>query len=171
MEPMKDHSIPFTGLSDGEHLFDFELGDAFFAAAGDEEFEGGLVQAQVRLDKSPTMLVANIHAEGTVSVLCDHCNAPMDLPIAGDQLQVFQLYGETDEDSDELVVLDPRDHSINLTHYLYECLRLALPARKVHPPGLCDPEVDQALGRLSIEHEPVPDPRWEALEKLKNKRP
>ena len=32
-------------------------------------------------------------------------------------------------------------------------------------------EVEQALGKLSVEHDPVPDPRWEALNKLKNKRP
>lgn len=170
MEALVEHTIPFTGLSDGLHEFQFELGKPFFEAAGEEEFEGGHVQVDVTLHKSPTMLVTNIHVEGPVSVRCDRCNAPMEFPLKGEQRQIFQLHGEDQEDDDELVTLDNRAHSINLTHYIYECLRLALPARHVHEPGGCDPEVDAALGRLALEHEPVPDPRWEALNQLKNKR-
>ncbi|MBL7981840.1 MAG: DUF177 domain-containing protein [Flavobacteriales bacterium] len=171
MDPLKDHTIQFSGLKDGAHEFQFELGDDFFAAAGEEEFEGGRVNVLVNLHKSATMLVTNIHVEGPVSVRCDHCNAPMDLVVKGDQRQIFQLHGDPSEDDDELVTLEPAAHSINLTHYIYECLRLSLPARKVHPAGQCDPEVEKALGDLAVEHEPVPDPRWDALKQLKTKRP
>lgn len=168
MDPLKEYDIPFTGLKDGEHEFQFELGSAFFEATGEEEFEGGQVRVNVRLDKSPTMLVTNIHMEGPVALRCDHCNGPLEFTLKGDQRQIFQLTGEEEYDDDELVTLDARAHSVNLTHYLYECMRLAVPARHVHPAGQCDPEVEQVLGKLSIEHEPVPDPRWEALNKLKN---
>lgn len=168
MEALQEHTIPFTGLKDGQHGFRFDLGDSFFSAAGEEEFEGGAVTVNVTLDKTPSLLVAHLHAAGTVSVRCDHCNAPMDLPLNGDQRQIFQLHGDPALDDDELVTLDPKAHSINLTHYLYECLRLALPARHVHPPGQCDPDVEAALGRLASEHEPAPDPRWAALQQLKN---
>jgi uncharacterized metal-binding protein YceD (DUF177 family) len=41
----------------------------------------------------------------------------------------------------------------------------------VHPAGQCDPEVENALGNLTVEHEHVPDPRWDALKQLKTKRP
>lgn len=171
MDPLKDHTIPFTGLKDGSHAFTFQLGPDFFAAVGDEEFEGGDVAVQVRLDKTSTMLVTNIHVEGPVQVRCDHCNATMDLVLKGDQRQIFQLHGDPSEDDDELVTLDPSAHSINLTHYIYECLRLALPARKVHPAGQCDPEVEKVLGALTQEQEHAPDPRWSALDQLKTKRP
>ncbi|MBK9176265.1 MAG: DUF177 domain-containing protein [Flavobacteriales bacterium] len=171
LEALQEHTIPFTGLKDGQHEFRFELGVPFFEAAGEEEFEGGEVTVTVILEKTPTLLVAHMQAEGPVSVRCDHCNAPMDLLLKGDQRQIFQLHGEPAQDDDELVTLDPKAHSINLTHYLYECLRLALPARHVHSPGQCDPEVDAALGRLASDHEPVPDPRWAALQQLKTKRP
>lgn len=171
LEALQEHTIPFTGLKDGEHLFEFELGDKFFQAAHEEEVEGGSVKASVRMDKSATMLVVNMHLEGSVIVRCDHCNAPLDQHIKGSQRQIFQLHGDGSMDDDELVTLDERAHSINLSHYLFECLRLALPARRVHPEGACDPEVDAALGRLSREHEPVPDPRWDVLQQLKTKRP
>ena len=168
MEALKEHTIPFTGLKDGQHRFEFELGKAFFDAAGEEEFQGGAVKAEVTLDKTPTMLVAHLHVAGTVGTTCDHCNSPVQLPVQGEQRQIFQLHGEADMDDDELVTLDPKAHSINLTHYLYECLRLALPARRVHAPGECDPEVDAVFKKLTVEHQPVPDPRWDVLNKLKS---
>lgn len=174
MEPLKEHSIPFAGLKDGQHRFEFELGQAFFDAAHEEELTSGRVQVVVTMDKTPALLVAAIHVEGTVGTSCDRCNSPLDLPVTGDQQQIFQLHGEADPDDDELVVLDPKEHSINLSHYIYECLRLALPARRVHPPGQCDPEVEAVLGDLAVdhpesEHDHVPDPRWDALKQLKNK--
>lgn len=171
MDPLKEYELPFSGLKDGEHEFQFELGPTFFDAAGEEEFEGGQVTATVKVDKSTSMLVTNIHVEGPVSLRCDHCNAPLEFMLKGDQRQIFRLGDEERYDDDELVNLDARAHSVNLTHYFYECLRLSLPARHVHPAGQCDPEVEQVLGKLSVEHDPVPDPRWEALNQLKNKRP
>jgi uncharacterized protein len=171
VDALKEHTIPFSGLKDGEHEFQFELGDPFFAQAGDDDLEGGSLTADVKLIKSPTLLVTTMHVKGTVRVECARCATPMDLPVEGDQRQIFQLNAEEDLDDDELVGLEPGAHSINLSHYLYECIRLALPIRYVHPEGECDPEVEAALSKLSVEHEPVPDPRWESLKNLKNPRP
>lgn len=168
MEALADYTIAFTGLKDGQHRFEWVLGQDFFDAAQEEEFEGGKVAVVVTLDKTPTLLVTNIHAEGVVNTSCDHCAAPLELGLSGNQRQIFQLHGESATDDDELVTLDPKAHSINLTHYIYECLRLSLPARHIHPEGQCDPEVDAALQRHSVEHEPVPDPRWDALKNLKS---
>lgn len=171
MEALQEHTISFTGLSDGEHEFRFELGDSFFSKASDEDLEGGSLVVDVKLVKSTHLLVTTMHVEGTVRVECARCASPLDLPVSSDQRQIFQLDAEEDLDDDELVGLDPGAHSINLSHYLYECIRLALPIRYVHPQGGCDPEVEATLQKLSVEHEPLPDPRWEALNKLKNNRP
>jgi uncharacterized metal-binding protein YceD (DUF177 family) len=170
VEALKEHTIPFTGLKDGEHDFQFELGDKFIANTGDEDMEGGSVTANVKLVKSPTLLVTTMVLKGVLRVTCDRCGGLMDQAIEGQQRQIFQLDSEEDIDDDELVGLPPGAHSINLTHYFYECMRLALPARRVHAPGHCDPAVEELLGQLSVEHEPVPDPRWEALNNLKNQQ-
>jgi uncharacterized protein len=169
VEALADHTIAFSGLKDGQHTFEWTLGQDFFQAAHEEEFQGGDVRVLVTLDKTTTLLVANIRANGTVSTTCDRCAALFNMPLTGEQRQIFQLHGEDDPEDDELVTLDAKAHSINLTHYIYECLRLALPARHVHPEGQCDPEVDEVLSRHAVEHEPVPDPRWDALKNLKNK--
>lgn len=171
MDALNEHTIPFTGLKDGHHDFRFVLDDAFFQATGEEELEGGTVTADVGLEKTTSLLVVSMHVEGPVRTRCDRCNGPLAYTVSGDQRQIFQLHGEGPDDDDELVTLDPGAHSINLTHYLYECVRLAVPIRHTHAPGQCDPEAEQVLARYSVEHEPTPDPRWEALEQLKNKRP
>lgn len=51
-------------------------------------------------------------------MLCDHCNAPMQQPIDGDQRQIFKLTGEDETDDGELVSIDPSTQ-INLTHYIF----------------------------------------------------
>ena len=169
MDALAEHTIAFSGLKDGTHTFEFPLGAGFFMAAGEEEIEGGDVHMRVRMDKSPTLLVVEMHAEGAVDVRCDRCNTSMRQAVVGDQRQIFRLTGDDDYEDEELVTLDAADHSVSLSHYFYECIRLALPIRHVHPEGLCDPEVEHALQALSLEHEPTPDPRWAVLKDLQNK--
>lgn len=170
MEALAEHTIHFSGLAEGEHMFDFLLAEPFFTATGMEEYElGGEVNAHVDLDRSEHLLVANISVSGYVTVPCDHCNAPMQQPVAGAQRQIFKLTGEEGVDDDELVSLDTYAHEVNLTHYFFECITLHVPIRHVHPEGKCDPEVDQAFQEIKVEHAPDPDPRWDALKALKKK--
>ena len=170
MESLPEHTIQFSGLKDGGHTFSFELGDAFFKATGMEEYErGGEVKADVLLDKSEHLLVTNIHVDGHLNMVCDHCNAPMRQPVLGDQRQIFQLSGESDADDEELVFLEVDAHEVNLTHFLFECITLHLPIRHVHPEGQCDPEVDAAFRNIVLDEEPEPDPRWDALKALKDR--
>jgi len=170
MEALKEHTIAFSGLADGAHEFKFNLDPEFYTATGDEDLNGGQVTVDVKLEKSNTLLVADMHLKGTLALHCDRCDGPLDFPIDGKQQQIYRLTGEDDFEDDELVSLDSRAHSINLTHYIYECLRLALPIRHVHPTGQCDPEVEQVLNKLEVDHDPHPDPRWEVLKDLKDKQ-
>lgn len=170
LDALREHTIPFSGLKDGQHVFDLVLDDAFFRATGVEDFEGGKAKATITMDKSEHLLVCNIRVDGYVAMPCDHCNAPMQQPVHGDQRQIFKLMEITGVEDDELVELGPQATEINFTHYLFECITLHLPIRHVHPDGQCDPEVEKAFEKIRIEHEPAPDPRWEVLKKLKSKR-
>lgn len=165
MEALAEHTIVITGLKDGLHSFDMELGDSFFAASGMEEFLGGRTMAHLDLEKTNHLYVASIQVDGHVTMLCDRCNSRMEQPVHGSQRQIFQLNGDGESDDDELVNLDPATTEINFTHYLFECISLNLPIRHVHPAGQCDPEVTRVLEKLQVHHEP--DPRWSALQKLK----
>jgi uncharacterized protein len=169
MKPQGEHIVDFSGLKDGLHTFQWVVGDAFFKAHEEEEFAHGQVAVAVTMDKSTSMLVVNISAVGSVEVACDHCNAALDFPVNGTQRQIFQLNSTEEFDDEEMVALDASAHAVDLGQYIHECIRLALPIRRVHPPGQCDPEVDSALEHYRMGHEEDhdPDPRWEALRKLK----
>lgn len=169
MDALPAYTIAFNGLKDGPHEFTFMLDRAFFAATGLEEFLDGTGTVKVVLDKSTHLLVANIHVDARIHMLCDHCNTPMWQPVKGDQRQIFKLTGENETDDDELVSIDPNAHEVNLTHYIFECISLHLPIRHVHPKGECDPEVEGALAKVQVHHDTEPDPRWSALDKLKKK--
>jgi len=83
MDPLKDHTIEFTGLKDGEHDIQFVLEQPFFDASGEEEWQGGHVTMDVKLEKSSSLLVVDMTAKGTVKVHCDRCDGPLDQPVEG----------------------------------------------------------------------------------------
>jgi len=172
VKPHSEHTIDFAGLKDGLHTFNWTVGEAFFKEQGEQEFEHGSVEINATMDKSEALLVVNISTEGIVNVLCDHCNAPLDFPVTGKQRQIFQLNTTEDFDDEEMIGLDPSAHTIDLGHFIHECISLALPIRRVHPAGECDPEVDSALANYGPGHEEAhdPDPRWDALRKLKQEK-
>ncbi|HMN05985.1 MAG TPA: DUF177 domain-containing protein [Flavobacteriales bacterium] len=167
MEALPEHTIAISGLKDGSHRFSYGLGPDFFQACGREDFLGGRAQVEVDLEKTNHLLVARIHVDGHVDMLCDRCNTPMEQAVTGDQRQIFKLTGEEESDDVELVNLDPDTAEINLTHYIYECISLHLPIRHVHAEGGCDPAVVAVLEKMQVNHEP--DPRWAALKDLKQR--
>ena len=57
------------------------------------------------------------------------------------------------EADDEIIFLHPEDYQLDLKHYLYECISVSLPYRKVHPDlpdgeSGCDPEMLEKLKDL-----------------------
>ena len=83
MEALKEHTIAFSGLADGAHEFKFHLDPEFYTATGDEDLNGGQVTVDVKLEKSSTLLVADMHLKGTLALHCDRCDGPLDFPIDG----------------------------------------------------------------------------------------
>ncbi|HEX3009604.1 MAG TPA: DUF177 domain-containing protein, partial [Bacteroidales bacterium] len=77
---MKHHSqyvIPYKGLKDGLHLFDFKVDDLFFESFENSEVEKGNVNIHVTLHKKPTILEFLFELNGEVFVPCDRCLDPV----------------------------------------------------------------------------------------------
>jgi uncharacterized protein len=77
------------------------------------------------------------------------------------------------EEDDEIQVIPEGETHFDVSPFIYEYIHLLLPIRKVHPEdengeSRCNGEV---VGRLDAPlADPEPDPRWEALKKLRNAR-
>ena len=80
--------------------------------------------------------------------------------------------GENDDD-DDIWVLDENTYELDVFHFVYESIMLALPHRLVHEDDengnpTCDPQVMETLEKLShTAEENETDPRWDALKNLK----
>ncbi|MFM7731008.1 MAG: YceD family protein [Flavobacteriales bacterium] len=170
MKTVRDFRIPFIGLKLGVHEFEFTLDDAFFESFEFSEIDQASIQVQVALEKQTTMLVLDISLTGMVKCTCDRCGEPISIPVEADHRLVAKLGSETKELEDDLLVLGPAEHEIDLAQYLYESAQLALPARKVHEDeGECDPEAMAKLQKYQIDK--THNSQWAELKNLNYEDP
>ena len=166
----KEFLIPFGGEKLGKHEHRFEITKSFFESGLVQE-ELDIIESHVHLDfvldKQSAMLNLHFDFSGSITIPCDRCNAPLNLPIeSSDTLFAkFSLGGF--ETTDDVITIPDSDSHIDIGSYAHEFLWLALPMRRVHEEGDCDPTVIQKLKELEPDKEENTDPRWDALKNLK----
>lgn len=169
----KEFTIPFSGLKQGKHQFEYEIGNEFFESFGYGEFNDAKISLHVTLNRMSTMLEMELTAEGTVNVDCDIVNEPYDQPITAHLELVVNFGDEYNDEDDEILVIPHGEHVVNIAQYIYEMLVLAVPLKRVHP-GVLDGTIhSEALKRLeelqpkeAKDNKGDTDPRWDALKKL-----
>ena len=168
MKNFKEFKIPFIGLKEGEHTYQFEIDKKFFDSFGFEDFNDAIFQVDVVLAKKSTMMELHFHAEGQVNVPCDVSGEDFDLKVK-DQFFLVVKFGESfDNSDDELLILPHGAYEIELQQYIYELLVLAVPQKRVKKGAKL--ESDQTLkSQNKIEHKSDIDPRWDQLKKLLGK--
>jgi len=180
-----EYGIAFKGVKEGQHLYEYKLGSAFFELFEQPQVETGELLAKVTLTKSTRMLELSFHIDGVVEALCDRCLGLMDVPVTY-KGKLFVKFGEVyDEPTEEIVILPHEEHTVNIARFMYEYIVVSIPIRHVHPdkedgtPG-CDTEMLAQLETYMVDQEPASgqdeendneeiDPRWNELKKLKNK--
>jgi uncharacterized metal-binding protein YceD (DUF177 family) len=170
---LKEYQIPFSGLKQGKHQFEFQIDKTFFEAFSYDEFRAANVTVKAVLDKMSTMMELELQGSGTVNLACDITDEPFDQPIDG-RLELVIKFGEeySDED-DEILVLPHGEHQFNVAQYIYEMIVLSVPSKRIHP-GVADGSLQsEALKRLEElqpkkDKDPADDtdPRWDALRDL-----
>ncbi|MFN5323633.1 MAG: YceD family protein [Bacteroidota bacterium] len=165
------YSIPFAGLSEGSHRFEYDIDDKFF-----ERFEHSVVHhAQVHVDldftKSSSVLTLVFHMKGFIRLNCDRCLDDFNMPVDFSQTLLVRFGDEAREESDDVIVIPHGELVLDVAQHIYEYLTLQVPMRVVHPENEhgesgCDPEVIRKLNEGAAEQPSTEDPRWEALKKL-----
>ena len=168
MKQLSAYDIDLQQLGDEPIALHLVLDEQFFQALPDAEIHSGRLDATVRIAALGERFEADLSVKGTVTVPCDRCLQPMDLPVDEEEHLVFKLGEAYEELSDELVVIDQEDAVVHFDWYLYEMIALAVPMRCVHEDGGCDPAMEQYLSGEAVEEEPKTDPRWEKLKQLKD---
>lgn len=169
----KEFNIPFSGLKQGKHDFEFKIDNSFFESFEYDEFNASAIDLDVDLNKTSTMLELEFNARGTVNVDCDITNEPFDQEIDAKMELVVKFGNEFNDDDDEILIIPHGSHEINIAQYVYEMLVLAVPQKRVHP-GIEDGTLEsEALDRLADlqpketkENKDEIDPRWDKLKNL-----
>lgn len=161
--------IPFSGLKEGKHQFDFDVDKTFF-----EQFEKSIIEdaemhIKIDFEKKPDLFNLTIEFYGTVHSNCDRCNEAVDIHIKGDEFLIVKFGEEEFNNSDEIKLIPYSEYELNLNKEVYEFIHLHLPTRIVHQEkSECNQEAISKLEELSSKKEnEETDPRWAALSKLK----
>lgn len=174
MMNLEDFAIHFTGLKLGEHRFEYKIDNTFFDEFDYQEFQESDIQADVTLNKKNTHLEFDIHIQGKVKVECDITLEDFNLSIEN-ALSIVVKFGDDYREVDEkLTIIPSGQHEFQIEQYIYECVVLALPSKKIHPgveDGTLDSEILDKLNHHSVDREEdtenkETDPRWDKLKKL-----
>lgn len=180
MRKLAAFTIPFVGLKQGSHGYDYQVDKEFFEQFEYDDFNDSDVKVKLVLEKKPTLMELTFSATGVVNVDCDLTNEPYDQQIEGDLRLVVKFGDERNEDNEELLILPHGEYEINVAQYIYEMIVLAIPLKRVHPgvlDGTLESDVLDKLEELSPkegrdfsekEAEEEIDPRWNKLKNLLN---
>ena len=167
------YGIPISGLKEGRHLIDFEIGKEFFEQFEDSEVKEGSLLANIEMDKRSSHLDLVIRISGNIRICCDRCLEMYLQPVICENRLLVKL-GKSIEDGDPDIISVPIDeYELDLKQHLYEFIYLALPIKRIHPNDLngnstCDPEMLMKISEHIIEEGVTNDPRWDDLKKLMN---
>ena len=172
MEHFKAFLIPFIGLKDGVHHFDFKIDNTFFEGFEFLDFRNARVAVGLVFEKKPTLLTFNFNAKGTITVPCDITTELFDLPINTAFKLVVKFGSVENHDDDEIVILPHGSNEIQVAQYIYEMIVLSVPQKKVHPgieAGTLKSDILEKLKNMETQKK-IPseetDPRWDKLKDL-----
>ncbi|NNC82233.1 MAG: DUF177 domain-containing protein [Flavobacteriales bacterium] len=165
MDVLKPYRIPFIGLKEGVHHFEFRLDGAFFQVFENEELTDSHFDVQVSLDKKTTMLEVQYDIRGEFVTSCDRCSQDLIIPMVMERELIAKSHGDLDDD--DIIALSDTDTEVDLSRSLYETVAIGLPLKRAHDEEDCDPEVIDRLDSYSRKELEDSDPRWDALKKLK----
>lgn len=163
--------IPIQGSKSGAQRYDLEVEETFFEDQEGSEIEKGSGKVELLVERTERMLQLDIYIKGAVEIPCDRCRTNFD-QLLELRKKIYMKFGEEDkEEGDELEVLGPDTHEIDVSRYIYEFFHLALPLKRVHEEGGCDTrtleklEEHRDLGATSASGDGI-DPRWQKLKEI-----
>ena len=178
---LNEFDINLHRLSNDTHLLNFSISPAFFESFEQDLIKKGDILVNTKIEKSELLVKVTFDFKGTVALTCDRSLEVFNYNI--DYIKEFFIrFGEENAELDEnLIQIKHGTEYVNLAQYMYEFLILSLPAKKLHPKfndeeeDDLDEDVDGKLVFSTNQEQEEEnktestDPRWDALNKLKEK--
>ena len=168
--------IPFIGLKQGLHTFQYEIAADFFAAFPESPLSESKLHVEATFDKQEDFFLLNFSVEGTVRAPCDRCNAPFDLELLDEHQLVIKFEdGQSTvvkHDGEEIVYISRNETQLDISQWIYEFINLSLPIKVIHPldedgNNTCDQATLAVLENHTQTSKAEADPRWDPLSNVK----
>ena len=171
MKSLSPYLIKFSGLKEGIHLFNYELGNKFFKNFDYYDFLDAKLFAKLELEKQSTLLNLKFSFNGEIEVQCDVSMESFDLNLETEHAVVIKFKDDIISTDDKVIFMPAGSHSIDVSHLIYESIILAVPQKKVHPGienGSLKSEIVEKLEALKPKKnfKEKTDPRWDKLKDL-----
>ena len=169
MKDLKEFNIPFVGLKEGKHLFQYKVDNTFFELYDYNEFEKSSINVTLEFVKKSTLFELEFTASGSVNVPCDVTNEYFDLEITATLPLVVKFGQEYNDENEEILILPHEVYQFSVAQFIYEMIVLGIPNKRVHPKVLDGTMETEALEQLEIKEEKTvetTDPRWDKLKNL-----
>ena len=169
MKDLKQFNIPFVGLKEGKHLFQYKVDNTFFELYNYNEFEKSSINVTLEFVKKSTLFELEFTASGTVNVPCDVTNEYFNLEITTTLPLVVKFGQEYSDENEEILILPHEVYQFSVAQFIYEMIVLGVPNKRVHPKVLDGTMETEALEQLEIKEEKTvetTDPRWDKLKNL-----
>ena len=174
MKTLSEFRIPFVGLKEGKHQFDFQIDKKFFDAFEYDEFEEVDFKISLALTKKSTLLELDFVVDGTVNVPCDLTAEEFDLEVSG-AFTLIVKFGETfNNDLEDLLVLPHDAYQVEVQQYIYELIVLSVPQKRIKPGAQRTASAGDKNATKKLEKKnsgtKQNDPRWDQLKQLLDKK-
>ena len=171
MKSLSPYLIKFSGLKEGIHLFNYELGNKFFKNFDYYDFLDAKLFAKLELEKQSTLLNLKFSFNGEIKVQCDVSMESFNLGLETEHAVVVKFKDDIISTDDKVIFMPAGSHSIDVSHLIYESIILAVPQKKVHPGienGSLKSEIVEKLEALKPKKnfKEKTDPRWDKLKDL-----
>ena len=143
--------IPLNGLAVGKNEFFIRAGKDFFESFENDEILDADLQIRILVEKSGRYVGVDCDMKGTITVECDRCLDPLEMPV-DEQVRLSVKFGEeenseTGQDSErEVVFVKEDDAELDMSQIVYDYACLALPMQRMHEEGGCNPDVMKYYG-------------------------
>ena len=164
--------IPFIGLKEGKHQFDFVINNKFFESYEYDEILDANIDVHLDFVKKSTLFELTFIATGFINVDCDISLEPYNQAIEGVLDLVVKFGNEFNDENEEILIIPHSEFQLDVSQFIYEMIVLAVPRKKVHP-GIADgslkSEILDKLEELQPKEKKInqdTDPRWSKLKGL-----
>lgn len=147
------YTINFSGLSIGEHVFNWEIDGSFFEDCDYPEIIDAKIFINCLLNKSNNFMELDFECKGNIGIPCDRCLDKLILKIDTNRKIIVKESEQKHSDNDDIFFVSRQDYEISVADWIREMILLSIPMRNVHLEGQCNPEMIDKLGNYMLSDE------------------